>query len=164
MTIDATIGGASADSYVTLTEYQIYATAMGWTLGADSPADEVNLRRAAVHLDTGYFFTGYRVASTQARDWPRVTGLTVDGWPVASDTIPQAVKDAQCEAAYAIQGGVDPMATVENEIASEKKGVGPLSKEVTYRGSKGRPRLTAVELLLRPYLASGPGQARMVRG
>ena len=116
MALTATIASATADTYATLAEYQARATAMGWTLSGTDAADEANLRRAAVALDALWAFVGYRQFETQARDWPRVTRVVVDGWSVAADTIPQAIKDAQCELAYLIQGGANPMATVDGVV------------------------------------------------
>ena len=163
MAIDATISGATADSYVTLAEYQAYGAAMGWTLGADDAADEINLRRGAVHIDTGYQHQGIRTTSTQARAYPRVMGIRVDGWSVSSETIPQNIKDAQCEAAYAIQAGADPLATVEAPISRETETVGPLSTTIEYIGGKTTTTITAVSRLLSPYLTGGPGQVKLVR-
>lgn len=160
MALDTTIGGASSDSYATLAEYQAYGAAMGWTLSGDDSTDEQHLRRAALYIDRNYSFPGYQQYQTQALAWPRITSLYVDGWPVDPDIIPQDIKDAQCELAYLIKGGLDPFATLEGVIKSA--GAGPA--RVEFLGGSGRPRLVAVEGLLGPYLISGQGQTRLVRG
>ena len=159
MALVATIGAATADTYATLAEYTARAAAMGWTLADTDAANEVNLRRAAVAIDATYQFIGYQQYKAQALDWPRLwTGL-VDGWPVDPDTIPQAVKQAQMEMAYLIQGGADPLATFTGAIKREKVDV----IEVEYTGGAGRPRFDAVDRLLRNFVAVYPGQGRMVR-
>lgn len=163
MALDTTIGGTSADSYATLAEYQAYGAAQGWTLAGTDAADEVNLRRSAAYIDRNHSFIGMQQYQFQARDWPRLVNQLVDDWPIDPDTVPQAIKDAQCELAYLIQGGLDPFATVEGVVRSEGSEVGPVKESITYAGGKARPRLVAIEGLLRPYLATGAGQSRMVR-
>lgn len=170
MALDTTIGGPSADSYATLAEYTARAAAMGWTLGVTDAANEVNLRRAAVALDASHTFRGIKNTVAQAREWPRFdsagyAGIAVfDPYLITPETIPPAIKEAQMELAFILQGGVDPLATVEAPIKREEKQVGSLRTETEYAGYKATPRVTAVERILRPYLAVGPGQARAVRG
>lgn len=160
MALDTTIGGASADSYATLAEYAARATAMGWTLGTDA-ANEQNLRRAALAIDATYAFVGFRQYRDGGREWPRVvpSDYLVNGWSITPDTIPAAVKAAQMELAYLIQGGADPLATYEGGVKREKIDV----IEVEYT-AKGRARYDAVDRLLRDYIIAGPGNTRMVRG
>ena len=160
MALDTTIGGAASDSYVTLAEWEAYATAQGWALGAT----EANLRRAALSIDVSNSFIGQSQYQAQSRQWPRIwTGL-VDGWPINPDTIPTAVKQAQMELAYLIHAGADPLATVEGVIGSERVKAGPVESDITYIGGKASPRYTAVSRLLRPYLTAGEGQLKLVRG
>lgn len=166
MALDTTIGGASADSYVTLAEFQSYWTARGVDLtqhGHDA-SHEANLRVAAQFLDTSYVYLGYPTSQAQARVWPRVVTSLVNNWPVASDTIPQAVKSAQCEMAYLIHEGATPFATIDGVVGSERVKAGPVESDVTYIGGKAQARYPAVSRLLRPYLAAGEGQVAMVRG
>jgi len=162
MSLDTTPGGAAADSYATLAEYQARAAAMGWTLSGADATDEANLRRAAVALDATFRFIGFRTEKDGSRSWPRVvpSDYLVDGWSVPSSTIPQAIKDAQMEMAHLIQTGADPLATQEGAIKRERVDV----IEVEYTGGKGRPRYDAVERLLAGYLATSPGQTQVVRG
>ncbi len=162
MALDTTIGGAAADSYASAAEYTARAAAMGWTLGA---TQETDLRRAAVAIDALWLngALGYRQYQTQAREFPRVITDLVNGWPVNVDSIPAAIKAAQMEMAYLIQGGADPLATIDGVVASERVKAGPVESETTYQGGKAQARYTGVVALLRPYLAAGAGQARMLR-
>lgn len=159
MALTATIGGTASDTYATLAEYQAYATAQGWTLGADDAADEVNLRRAANYIDRESEFIGLQQYQFQSRSWPRLVRQLVDDWPIDPDTIPQDIKDAQMELAFLIQGGLDPFATIEGVIKSA--GAGPA--RVEFLGGSGRPQIVAINSLLRPYLTVGRGQSRLVR-
>lgn len=164
MTLTTTIGGATSDSYASLAEYQAYASAMGWTLSGTDAADEVNLRRAAQYLDRKYTFVGIRQYQTQALAWPRIVSVLVEDWPINPDTIPQAIKDAQCEVAYLLQGGLDPFATVTATVGRKRVKAGPVETETEYQGGLSTPRLVAIEGLLAPYIMGGQGQQRMVRG
>ena len=159
MAVIAVVGGTASDTYATLAEYEARATAMGWTLAATDAANEVNLRRAAAYLDGEYAFVGMRQYQTQARAWPRLVNVLVDDWPIDPDTVPQGVKDAQCEMAYLMQGGLDPFATITDSRTRAK--VGPIEVETT---PTGRPRIVAVSLMLRDYIRHGGGQVAMVRG
>lgn len=163
MALDATVAGASADSYVTLAEYQARAAAFGWSLSGVDATDEVNLRRAAVILDASYGWKGLRGSEFQARDWPRDNVGYVDGWWVDSDVVPQAIKDAQMEMAFLIQGGADPLATVTAPIKRERKKADVLEIETEYAGGKALPRFTAVDRILRDYVRAGAGQIHLAR-
>lgn len=162
MALDTTIGGALSDSYGTLAAYTTYAAAMGWTLEATDAANEVNLRRSAQGLDRKYSFIGSQQYQTQALAWPRLVNDLVKGWPIAPDTIPADIINAQFELAYLIQGGLDPFATIETSKTRERKKVGPIETD-TETVPTGTPRLVAVEGLLRPYVRAGAGQVALVR-
>lgn len=163
MALDTTIGGTSSDSYGTLAEYQNYATSQGWTLAVADTANEVNLRRAAAYLDRKHRFVGMQQYQFQALAWPRLVGDLVNGWPINPDTIPADVKHAQFEVAFLLQGGLDPFATIEASTTAERIKIGPITLDEETMPT-GRPRIVAVEGLLLPYLAAGPGQVRVVRG
>lgn len=93
-TIDATVGGASANSYVSLAEALAYYETIHWfeatwTGLADDTARTQRLIEAARALEV-YDYTGGKVAETQALSFPRST---------QDDTaiIPPEVKQAQLE-------------------------------------------------------------------
>lgn len=160
MAIDATVGGASANSFVTLAEYQAYRVLYyGVTGSEDDLSDELNLMRALRHLERGYIWKGYRVTDAQAREWPRFISEYVEGFPVLSDAIPQAIKDAQCEMAYQISQGATPDATVENgAIIQKRERVDVIEESTTYAtSSRERAAYPIVDGLVAPY-------AKMKRG
>ena len=164
MTLDATVAGASADSYVALAEYQARAVSLGWALSGADATDEVNLRKAAIALDATYDWAGLRGSENQALDWPRDDVGYVDGWWIDGDIVPQAIKAAQMEMAFLIQGGADPLATIDGVVRRKSEKVGPITEETEYAGGQALPRFTRVDRILRPYLRSGAGQTKMVRG
>ena len=161
--LDETPGGESADTYATLAEYQARAAAMGWTLAGTDAEDEANLRRAAVALDASYQWRGQKRTRAQALDWPRDNVGYVDGWLIEPETIPQAVKSAQMEMAFIIQGGADPLATVEAGIKRKREKVDVIEEETEYAGALTSPRFTAVDRILRDYVRAGAGQIALSR-
>lgn len=175
MALDITIGGANSDSYGSLAEYEAYVIANidanfnghGQGQGHDS-THELHLRRAAQYLDRQFRFVGYQQYETQARSWPRLTDHYVDGWPIDHDTIPQAIKEAQFEAAYAFEtDNIDPYATLTaGTVKRTRSKAGPVETETEYEVGRSTPRLVAIEGLLRDYVIGSVGgsQVRMGRG
>lgn len=160
MAIDATVGGSASDSYVEVADYAAYANSMGWTLTGDTDAQEANLRRARAYLDRGYAWVGVKATNTQALAWPRLTGHYVDGYIVPSDAIPQAIKDAQCEMAYLIQGGVDPFEAITGGAVTQKREkVDVIEESTTYSEGSARDRTAypAVDQLVGPYSTGKAG-------
>lgn len=165
MALDTTIGGFNSDSYVTLAEYEAYAAAQGLTpLSGNDASHEAELRRAAQVIDESYSFIGIKQYQYQARAWPRLVRQLVADWPVNPDTIPDAVKRAQMEMAWLIHGGADPFATYDGAVKRKREKLDVIEEETEYTGGKGRPMFTGVDRMLRDYVISGSGQARMVRG
>lgn len=163
MALTTTIGGATSDSYVTIAEYQARAASFAWVLTGTEATQEAQLRKAATANDMSRAYIGYRLNSTQSREWPRTTIELVNGYSVPSDTIPQSIKDAQMEMAYLIQGGADPFATDTGTVKTVANEVGPIKERLEYRDGYSADRYPAVDWLLKPYLAYGAGQVRMAR-
>lgn len=165
MALDTTIGGTSADSYVTLAEYEAYVAAQGLTpLSGSEVQHEAELRRAATVIDDTYGFIGLQQYQFQARSWPRLVRQIVDDWPIDPDTIPTAIKRAQMEMAWLIHNGADPFATYDGAVKRKREKVDVIEEETEYTGGKGRPMFTGVDRILRDYITSGPGQVKAVRG
>lgn len=163
MALDTTIGGASTDSYVTLAEAATYHTNFNNTAWAalSDLQKEAALREAARFVD-GYNYTGTKATLAQARQWPRIDAAQ-DGFPLASDIIPQLVKDAQCEAALrqsasALQPDVAPGMVTEETV-------GPITVKYSDNSNNGRPTYPLIDRMLRPLLSAVGGmfQHRLVR-
>lgn len=127
VTIDATAGGANANSYITLTEANTFVEAMisstdvvQWTTGTDDTRNRA-LAAAAERLDRERFL-GARATDTQARQWPRTGVRKPDtyvntystGFPFRisddyyTDTeIPDQIKRAQIELAVYLKNNTD---------------------------------------------------------
>lgn len=131
MALDATLGGASANSYVTVAEADAYfATSFGRTpWGSASAANkEIVLIESTRLLDLLVSWKGYVKSDTQALRWPRTYVPNIDGRYLESyisdSIVPKDVKNAVFELAYSLlsNGGFQ---ASENELAKVK--VGPVS-------------------------------------
>jgi len=102
MTLDATVGGASANSYVTLAEAESYfkdrAHSDEWNeLGYDVRG--TFLITASQQLDWYANWKGDKTTYTQSMDWPRKDVLYPDGTDYPDDIIPPEIKRAVYELA-----------------------------------------------------------------
>ena len=127
MALDATLGGASANSYVTVAEADAYfATSFGRTAwGSASAANkEIVLIESTRLLDSLVSWKGYVKSDTQALRWPRTYVPNIDGRYISDSIVPKDVKNAVFELAYSLlsNGGFQ---ASENELAKVK--VGPVS-------------------------------------
>ena len=105
MAIDSTVGGAAANSYVTLAEAVTYMGCRFGTTSFDnlSSADkEKALVQATREIDR-HRFHGYRNSMVQALQFPRAYPYSSDEPMVATvATVPITIKHATCEQALAI--------------------------------------------------------------
>lgn len=101
-TIDATVGGANSNSYVTEAEADAYWDANfhndTWT--ALSSADKQTLCIMATRtLDDWIDWIGQKSDDDQALRWPRYGVVDRDGYTIDSDVLPQFLKNATSELA-----------------------------------------------------------------
>ena len=169
MALDTTIGGASADSYGTLAAFGLYANNMGWVLTGDDVGKEADLRRATLYLDRNYIWRGWKVTAAAARLWPRTRSELVDDFSVDSETIPQAIIDAQFELAFISNSGTDLFATVDIGAVTESKvKVDVIEESFKYSDPRRHPLFTSIEVLIEQYhkgakLSGGFGSIDLVR-
>ena len=148
MALDATLGGASANSYVTVAEADAYfATSFGRTAwGSASAANkEIVLIESTRLLDLLVSWKGYVKSDTQALRWPRTYVPNIDGRYLESyisdSIVPKDVKNAVFELAYSLlsNGGFQ---ASENELAKVK--VGPVSIDFSDTvKSNGLPKMVS---------------------
>ena len=106
--IDATLGGASANSYVTLADADAYFdTTPDSTNWDNKTTDQKNraLISATRWIDALSFY-GDRCSETQALKWPR-KDYTVDGIDLACTLIPVGIEIATYELARALANDTD---------------------------------------------------------
>jgi len=118
--IDATVGGASSNSYITLAEATTYfgdrLHVDAWTAANDTSRNQALLWATKV-LNSRVSWKGARASSSQALDWPRAyvenpdfasiidpaTSLPIEELIyLPADSIPDAIKWAQCELALSL--------------------------------------------------------------
>ena len=183
VTIDATAGGANANSYITLTEADTFVEAMisssdvsKWTTGNDDTRNRA-LAAAAERLDRERFL-GARATDTQARQWPR-TGVRkpdtyvntyATGFPFRisedyfTDTeIPDQVKRAQIELAVYLKNNVDGISLGGLEDFKSVK-IGNIEVTPDKAGAIGADRVPPMfERYLTGLRISGPGNIAIKR-
>jgi hypothetical protein len=103
VTVTATAGSASANSYLTVAGGDTIANLQLGTLAWSSATTDDKGR--AVISATRYLdeleWIGDRASSTQALGWPR-SGITLDGVALSSTTIPEQVEQATFDLANAL--------------------------------------------------------------
>lgn len=133
-------GLANSNSYVTLAEADTYFTNQG-NAGASWAAPDAfkneYLVNAAFALDRTYgqwYLSQLRRGdSSQAMLWPREIVWDRNGRRLEYGTIPQVIKDAQCEMALLLQQGVDlfPEGSADQVVGDRVK-VGDIEVSNTY--------------------------------
>lgn len=93
--------------YVTLTEYETYATAKGVTLPATDAEKNQQLTKASLYIDSQeQGFMGLRTERDQDYAFPRY-GFYYKGYAYDNDEIPEDVKRCQMELALDINSEID---------------------------------------------------------
>lgn len=177
-TLVATVGSASANSYVTVTTADTYfderLQASGWT-GEDTDDKERALIMATRRIDMEPFrgepvkpLTDVEVSAntnTQALKWPRYSTRDDTGWVFDHEEIPVIVQRATMELALRLlnddDDGTDAMADTGLEQFADVA-IGSL-KVTPNRGYRAAPLPEIVERLLRPVLLSSPAGFRVRR-
>ena len=173
-TIDATIKGANANSYVTLTEANSYfetvSSSSTWT---DKTDDQKNrsLIESTRWIDTLVFY-GDRCDSGQALKFPR-NNYQVDGVELSCSTIPQNIKYAQFELARALAndtGAITGTTGKDGNFSEVKLGDIQVKYNTDSQGTGSVNNILDVYPWLQSYLGAymlggaGSFQLRVVRG
>ena len=183
VTIDATIGSASANSYMTLAEADAYVEAMVLSTDANAwSSGNIDSRNRALTAATQRLdrerFLGARATDTQALQWPR-TGVRkpdtyvntyATGFPFRisddyfTDTeIPDQIQRAQLELAVYLKNNVDGIGLSGLEDFKSVS-VGSLSVTPDKFGAVGADRIPPmVERYLTGLRISGPGNIAIKR-
>jgi hypothetical protein len=152
-TIDATLKGTAANSYVTLAEANAYFETVPhdehWT-GSDDAKNRV-LITATRYLDNFEYY-GERCTTTQALKWPRKE-YKVDGVKVDCTFIPQPVKNATFELAHSLLfKGEALVGTTGTQGTYEEVELGDL--KVKFKDSSQTPGVINNILDIYPWLES----------
>ena len=183
VTIDATAGGANANSYMTLAQADAYVEAMissadvnKWGSGNEDSRNRA-LTAAAQRLDRERFI-GARATDTQALQWPR-TGVRkpdtyvntyATGFPFrisddyfTDEEIPDQIKRAQIELAVYLHNNVEGISLGGLEDFKNVK-IGSLDVTPDKTGAIGADRVPPMfERYLTGLRISGPGNIAIKR-
>lgn len=181
LVVETGSASASSEAYASVADADSYFSLRGFALwaGMSTAEKEQALRRATGYMLQTYRlrWSGFRVADTQALDWPRygverpdsagslqgaqgVFNVGAWGGPVYYDhlTVPREVREANIELAYKAAAG-ELLADVDPEVASES--VGPVAVSY-FQGSSKTKKYPAIDRLLMPML-NGYGTIGLVR-
>ena len=121
-------GKSNANTYISQSDATTYFTnhddPTAWS-GLSSSLKDAALLYATVTLDGMWDFIGTVTTSTQALAWPRDGVWDEEGRNLAADTVPQRIKDAECE--LALLHTSNPLnASYARSGAIEEERVGPI--------------------------------------
>lgn len=167
MALDATIGGASADSFVSVADADTYIdtrlNVTAWT-GAATADKERALKSATRELNL-LAYQGVRYTTTQALAWPR------DGCPnpdasggedafYDEDVIPERIEIATTELALQyLKAGTTDLSEADPQAGVIRKKIGPLDTEWASGTAHvtGWAKYPIIGDALGPLLAAQPG-------
>lgn len=154
ITLDATVGGANSNSYLTVAAMnalaETYPHMNAWLTEAD-----INKAQLLIHatrmLDLNFAPFGIVTTETQALLWPRrhVVDQTT-GRLLASDSIPSFVQQATAEWAWALHENPDPY----EDVGRGLKNLWTPSYRMEFNGQPPSIVPRAVSLLMSPYAYS----------
>ena len=170
LVLDATIAGASSNSYVTRAQANAYfdgrVDASAWTAlpDVDGGARDQALVAATSRLDQE-LYAGQRskYIVEQRLKWPRTDTYDDDGYLYPWDSIPRQVQEATFELAlWLLQDPTRLTSNPLNQFAAIAVGVITL----TPREAETNPHLLPPQVvrLLRGVRLGGSGQPRLIRG
>ena len=164
MSVDATSGGASSDSYLSNADADTYwsnRNESAWSDASSAEADAA-LREATQYLDAKYGWVGVIEDTDQALNWPRTDAYDNEG-RLLSD-IPTKVESACAELALlALTGRLINSSTERGGKSTKSEKVGSI--EVEYFKETGNTEKTYyyVDLLLTGLTNSTGNYVHLVR-
>lgn len=176
LTIVATAGSASANSFVTEVEQIAYMAARlnssAWTTfsGTTCTESEKSAMIEATRELSARAWVGLRSDDTQALSWPRQYAPNPDsaiGDYYATTAIPQRVKDATMELAFQfLNAGTTDVASLDPTQGITEKTVDVLTTRYAepYARPQGLARYPRVLTLVRPLLVGVGNSVATVRG
>ncbi|MHB1065600.1 MAG: DnaT-like ssDNA-binding protein [Georgenia sp.] len=173
VTLDATVGGEAANSYVAYADAVAYLGArLNATAWEDAGAtDRTKALVTATRLLDSFTYKGVKSDTAQALKWPREGTVDDDGEEYASDAIPSPVADATCIVALALlaSGTTDALAPVPvSGIAALKSGDDAIAFRDRTAGAAGTTLGAGwlppdAQRLVAHLMLTPPGSGRVVR-
>lgn len=167
ITVDATVGGENANSYIDvatadqIAEFRQLTFATWSALSADQ-------KGAALISASQYFdslrWKGVRTAELQALRWPRSGVYDQDGYMIADDVIPGDVQEALTDFAYTISQSDQFQATGLEGFSEIKVDVVSLKLDASDRDSAIPDRiLDRIDYLIQGRAGGSIGSAEVLR-
>ncbi len=157
----------NANTYIDIAYLDAYWTALGNADAVTSLTKEVNILQAMQYIENyyGQRYQGSKVDADQSLLWPR-SGVTLEGFALDEDVIPERLKKAVSEATEKARLGLLPSDIQAANMYVTRKKVGPI--EIEYGGSGGavyNPNnvFQMIDWLMGPLLRYGPNELRIVR-
>lgn len=137
---------AGANSYLDLTDIRAYCLNRGVTLPVDATLEPMVFKAMDYIESKRNQYQGTKTDKTQSLQFPRclpyynggsdypfqadpvasIYGIIIDGFQIASDEIPQVLKDLLCQCVLAINSGVDFANLNQKQKFSIMEKVGPI--------------------------------------
>lgn len=132
-TFDSTVGGTSANSYLSITEADDY---FGGRFGADewsgfTDTQKKQLISTATKKLDAFTFGGIKLGKTQSLQWPRSAITDIDGYQLTG--IPTKLKEATCEMAFWIWSESDRILSDTEILQVDTYNVGPINVSVNQK-------------------------------
>lgn len=175
ITLDATPGGSTANSYCTETEAIAYMAnrlnASAWTTfsGTACTEDEKKALISATIELSMLSWVGRQSTTTQSLVWPRWAALNPDspvGFLYPSDIVPDRVKNATIELAFQfLNAGPTDISAIDPSLAVIEKQVDVLvTRYQPYQRPQGLARFPSVMRFIRALLTSHANSTAIIRG
>ena len=149
LTVEDGTRPTGSNCYTSVADADAYHLARGGTAwaAATTGAKEAAILEATLYLN-GLSWKGRKV-SARTMAWPRADVVDGDGWPIATDTVPEVVGMACSELAGEIVAGADPLAAQDRALSSMTVG----SVSMTWDASApNAPQYPALKSILRGYI------------
>ncbi|HID7510335.1 TPA: DnaT-like ssDNA-binding protein [Enterobacter hormaechei] len=142
-----------ADSYISLSDARALAAKYGYVLPADDTEAEAALRNGAMYVGLQEpALCGKRVSAAQSLSFPR-TGISLYGFQVANNVIPDQVKLAQLIAGVEYGNGADVRGISDGRVTTMERVEGAVTVQYANNGNTGATiTITAAMDALRPLL------------
>lgn len=159
---------SGADSYISLSDARTLAAKYGYELPSDDTEAEAALRNGAMYIGIQeQYLCGRRVSAAQSLSFPR-TGISLYGFTVGNNVIPDQVKLAQVAAAVEYGKGTDVRASSDGRITTMERVEGAVTVQYADNGITGATiTITAAMDALKPLICGGGNngfQFRVTRG
>lgn len=159
LTVETGTGSASSESFASVAQADTRLADLGFTNWAtlSTTEKEQALRRATAFMEQTYRnrWKGTRLLRAQALSWPRY-GVTFEGFPVDSTTVPTEVVNTCIDLAFKA-AGADLLPDQTRAVKREK--VGPIETEYVEFASQGT-RYASADGALSPFLKAQFGLVR----